>query len=240
MAYTLSTLITNIQRRVDSATTNDGDVVAAKCGQVLDDIVVAFAPQHPSFLRFTDTFTTVAGTRAYTSANLTSATDLDASIGLIRILPPSGSDVLGIGQLVRVGQERILMAWPTTAETGTPEVYAMVGNEGWWLGPTPNSALTYTVVGYKHMTLPEASTDSLPTELPQDVVFVVEQGAVAYFKDERGDVDADVALALYEAKRNDVVSRYRPEEYCQTTIHHMRETRPLFGYREKGFDWRGR
>jgi hypothetical protein len=239
MAYTLASLITNIQRRVDSATTNDADVVAAKCGQVMDEIVAAFAPQLPSFLRFTDTFATVAGTRAYTSADLISSTDLDASIGLLRILPPAGSDVLGLGYLPRVSQEQILNVWPTTASTGTPEVFAMVGNEGWWLGPTPSAVLTYTVLGYKRMTVPEDSEDTLPTELPQDVVRAVEQGVVAYFKDERGDVDADIALKLYGAQLEQIVSRYRPEEFRNTLIHHMPDQMPVLGWRERGFNWRG-
>jgi hypothetical protein len=219
MAYTLSSLITNIQRRVDSATTADADVVANKCGQVIDEIVAQFAPQHPSFLRVTDTFATVASQRGYAASALSGGDTIDGSRGILRIIPPQGYDRSGKGELLQRSQEWILDRYPDTTQTGTPIYWAPVGSteagvESWWLAPTPDAALTFTMVFYKRATIPEDSGDSIG--LPQDVIRVVEQGATAYFKDERGDVDADKSLELYATGLGQILARYYPDEYEDT------------------------
>ncbi len=212
MAYTLATVIANVQRRVDSATTNDADVVAAKIGECIDEIVATFAPQHPTFLRTEDTFTTVVGQRQYSSADLSGGDTLNGDTALLRILTPTANDTTGLGRLTRIGQDEFLQRYPDPAnDTGDPYHYALAGNEWWWIGPTPDSAQVYTVHFYKRATIPENSSDTIT--LPQDIIRCAEQGAVALFKDERGDVDADVALARFEKLKGEALSRYYPVEY---------------------------
>ena len=211
MAVTLASMIANVQRRVDSRTTADADVVANKIGQVFDEITAMFAPQHPNYLRTSDTFATVAGTREYSSSDLSGGDTVDTSRGILKITPPAGYDENGLGQLQRISQDEMLQRYPDTTETDTPRYYCMVGPETWWLGPTPDAALTFTMVFYKRSTIPEDSGDSI--DLPDDICRVAENGAVAYFKDERGDVDADIALKLYTAGLEQAITRYFPDEY---------------------------
>ena len=211
MAYTLATVITNVQRRVDSATTQDADVVAAKIGESIDEIVAAFAPQHPTFLRTEDTFTTVIGQRQYDSTDLAGGDTLNGDNAILRIRPPDTDDTTGLGRLVRIEQEEMLQRYEATSDSGEPVFYCLVGNERWWLGPVPDEAITYTMDFYKRASIPESTAGNI--DLPQDIIRCAEQGAVALFKDERGDVDADIALARFEKLKDEAHTRYYPVEF---------------------------
>ena len=101
MATTLASVIARVQRRVDSATTDDADVVANQIGQMIDDLVAQFAPQYPSFMRKSATFATVASQREY---DVTALGGIDSK-AIVFIEPPSNSDSNGLGRLVRRGSE---------------------------------------------------------------------------------------------------------------------------------------
>ena len=136
----------------------------------------------------------------------------------VNVITPSGTSNPDLGTrvpLLPVSKEYIQYSWPSAANAGVPQYFAMIDERTFSLGPWPDSAYTLEIIGtIRPETLSAANTTTFISQYLPDIFLMASMIFISGYQRNFGRQSDDPQMSQsYESQYNALLKGATVEEY---------------------------